>query len=152
MSSIQSSFAQNKTRRLVAFGTAPSYPLASITDNFVAGSVSNVGSVYTVDTLANFVTFVNDLQSDGTSGTYPIVKAVIGECYTDLGSEVVVGVAGNDSILLKFRAVKNTVSAASANGSFDGAKVGYVVVENNTFGAVTDPTMTNKLPVQVARV
>ena len=148
MSSIQSSFAQNKTRRLVAFSTADLFTLTQITTALANVNATNVGSVYTVDTASNFAAVVVVLDALGPS------TATVGESLIDMGSEIVVGVAGVDSVLLKFRLVKDSTTAGTSRVDADGKNVKYVVVENNTYKSAntTGGTIVNKLPVLVARV
>ena len=152
MSSIQSSFAQKKSNTLTVLGSGTAYihDLANITGSFVAGSVSNVGSLYTVDTVAHFLSFVGTLHGGGSGGNYNSLAA--NETLVDLGAELVVGVAGVSSTLLKFRLVRRTTGTVAATGFTSvPLAVGYVVVENNV-SQDTESSINGKLNVKVARV
>ena len=151
MSSIQSSFAQKKSNTLTVLGSGTAYihDLANITGSFVAGSVSNVGSLYTVDTVAHFLSFVGTLHG-GNGGNFHSLAA--NETLVDLGAELVVGVAGVSSTLLKFRLVRRTTGTVAATGFTSvPLAVGYVVVENNV-SQDTESSINGKLNVKVARV
>ena len=158
MSSIQSSFAQNKTRTFSVLGSTNAWihDFTNLTGSFVAGSVTNVGSVYTVDTVANFITFVQNVSGAGVGGLYHALVA--NETLVDFGSEIVVGVAGVSSTLLKFRLVRRTTGTVAATGYTGGStnatfSVGYVVSENNVSQDIEDSgAITDLLNVKIARV
>ena len=92
MSSVQSSFAQNKTRTFSVLGanSAWLHDFTNLTGSFEPGSVTNVGSLYTVDTVANFISFVQNVSGAGVGGLYHSLAA--NETLVDLGREIVVGV------------------------------------------------------------
>lgn len=150
MSSIQSSFAQNKSRRLVANAAARIYTASAVDSALAvaAGSATNVGSLYTVDTLAHYSTFVGTLDANTTAPGSRLLTQF--DTLTDMGNELVFGVAGGESELLKLRLVKNTTTGSGGSAG-DGAYLGYVVVENNAFQSGAG-SLAGALPVKVSRV
>ena len=151
MSSVQSSFAQNKSRRLVANAAAPLFTSAAVNAalGVAAGSATNVGSLYTIDTLAHYSTFVGTLHA-AVAGAPTYRTLTQFDTLTDMGNELVFGVAGGESELLKLRLVKNSVTGSGGSAG-DGAYLGYVVVENNAFQAGIN-SLAGALPVKVSRV
>lgn len=159
MSSVSTKFAQNESRKFISLlasaGGPPLtsgtkiYTLAGIVSAFPANSVSNVGSLYVVDTMGHYASFVTAL--DTGSGLTPAALFLTRyDTLTDMGHELWVGVLGKESTLLKLRSVKNSATAASGVAG-DGGLVGYVVVENNAFEAGMN-TLADLAPVTVARV
>ena len=131
MSSIQSSFSQNRSRSFVVLTTGK-----FVSDSVLATLLtpaSSVGSVSTFPTNATFFTF------SGLSGSSPLV---VSETLLDLGNEVNVGVSGIDSTLLKLRRVKRTTGGDVVTG--------YVVVENDVSKYAATVVSANAL-VGVAR-
>ena len=141
MSSIQSYFAQNKSRRLVCPVAVQTVTLAQINSRLATASASGVGSLYSVPSAAALSTFVNGLDGDA-------VTTSAGEMLIDLGKEIVVGLTGVNSILLKFREVERTNVSLPATGN---PNTVYVVVENNLSQSISN-SFANRLPVKVSRV
>lgn len=139
MSSIQSSFAQPKTRSFVA-NFASSY---FITDAGLAtllapaATVSIVGSVYTFTTAAAFKTAFT-LNTTGGS------IFVQGETFEDMGADVNGNVTGFDAAI-KLRRVKR--NSGTVQPSYT---TGWVVVENNVSEDTTFSAASSR--VGVARV
>jgi hypothetical protein len=121
MSSVQASFAQNKSRSFVTVAASGKLVTADQLDAlFVTAGADNVGSLYTIYTAAAFNTFT--ILGSG-------VTTVVGETLIDLGKQVTVGLDGVDGVLLKLRLVKRT-SGGEVDSPIDGDVV-YAVVENN---------------------
>ena len=149
MSSIQSSFSQNRSNRLVVVGSsAYMYTLSAVKTAFGTKG-STVGSLYTASSITNYVAFAVAL--DGyTTWAAGALSLYDHDTLVDMGSEIVVGVAGGESALLKLRLVKNTLTASTGVAG-DGASIGYVVVENNAYKS-TVASNTTSLPVRVSRL
>ena len=131
MSSIQSSFAQNKTRTLVSNGAQFVSASALAT---LLGPATKVGPVG-----LSGLAFVNVFPTAATFGTFVTttlggVATTAGETLKDMGSEVTVQLLGVPNSLIKFRAVKRCNAALTFSSLLapivDGP-VGYVVVEND---------------------
>ena len=141
MSSIQASFAQNKSRSFVTVGTGKCIVPDNLVADLATAGADNVGTDYTIYDIAKFNTFT------GLSG-YSTHALAAGETLIDLGKQITVGLDGVDGVLLKFRLVKRTLSSAAADTPIDGEVV-YVVVENNVSFAAT---VSGNSRVTVARV
>lgn len=147
MSSIQSSFAQNKSRRFVALAAAKCYPASVLTGYITSATgASQVGSLYVFNNVTNYAIFVASLNTGTSSVTLTAYDTLV-----DMGHEINVGLAGIETPLLKLRLVKNTVTASSGVAG-DGATVGFVVIENNAFMSAMTGLTASRAPVQVARV
>lgn len=113
MSSIQASFAQNKSRSLVVFSTNAYFTTDAQLATLLLPA-SNVGSVSTFPTDATFYTFTNGLGAAFSAANETLI---------DLGNEVNVGIAGVGSTLVKLRRVQRTTGGNVVTG--------YVVTEND---------------------
>lgn len=132
MSSIQSSFSQNKTRTLLAVGGAQFVPAGTLATALAAATkvgtvgVSGLAFVNVYPTAATFGTFVNTALGG--------VVLTAGESLKDMGNEVTVQQLGDHNSLIKLRLVKRSKAgltfSTSAAPVSDGP-VGYVVVENS---------------------
>jgi len=122
MSSISSSFAQNRSRSLVALAGASFVPDATLAGLLVTAAASQVGSVAVIPTVTAFKTF---------SALTGLVSLTEGESLSDLGAQTDVLIAGDYSAVLKLRRVKRSVGALTAGNPLDNTATGYVVVENN---------------------
>jgi len=139
MSSIQSSFAQPKTRSLVAnFATSYFITDAGLATLLApAATVSIVGSLYTFTTAGAFKTAFT-LNTTGGSVLVP------GETLKDLGGEINGSVTGYD-VAIKLRRVKRNSGAVQPSYA-----TGWVVVENNASEDTTYSAASSR--VGVARV
>lgn len=146
MSSVQTAFAQNGNSRFVSVG-AKLWTQAELEQSIVDGgsAVNYLGNVYLVDTAAHFVALLFDL-----SGSSSAVTTTSGETLLDMGKELHVGIAGDESNLLTFRRVQRT-SGSVATGYPSGSPVGYVLIENKLSMDSTDHVNVNDL-VKVRRV
>ena len=160
MSSSHSSFAQNKSNTLTVLGEGNAWlhDFTNLVGSFEPGSVTNVGSVYTVDTVANFISFVQTVSGGGVGGVGLYHALAANETLVDFGNEIIVGVAGVSSTLLKFRLVRRTTGTVAATGYTGGStnatfSVGYVVSENNVSQDIENTgAITGLLNVKIARV
>ena len=140
MSSIQSSFAQNKSRSLVTVGSASFVPDATLASLLTTATASQVGSVAVIPTVALFKTF------SALAGNTTLAA---GETLTDLGTETTVEISGDFTAVVKFRRVKRSNGALTSGNPLDNAVTGFVVVENTVSEAVGTSANANVL---VARV
>jgi len=144
MSSVQTQFAQPKTKTLILFtGGWIRQESTMVAAAQADPNLSVVGNVYTFSTKAQFITFV--VGSAG--GAYTTIDAT--QTLVDLGSELHFGVSGIDSNLITMRKVQ--LSDASLAGSADDYFTGYVVTENRVSKDVVD-SVEHNLQVKVARV
>ena len=140
MSSIQSSFAQPKTTRLVSLSTGRIVTEAQVTSALTAVygiSYSQVGTLYVVDTVGHLEAFATAFESAG-------VALSAYETLIDMGKNLTFGVLGVDGTILRFRLVKRTKGAGTLPTD---NLVGYVLVENDSSVAAVTGTL-----VKVARV
>ena len=138
MSSIQASFAQNKSRTFVTLATGKAITFDVLDALLSVQGADSVGSDYTLYDATTFNT---------VSALAGSTALVVGETLIDLGKELTVGLDGVDGVLLKFRLVKRT-TGGPVDDPIDGDAV-YVVVENNVSKATG--VSANSL-VSVARV
>jgi len=147
MSSVQATIAQRPTKKFVALAAGNAFTLAQVVAAFPAGSVQVVGSVYLVNTQANYITFAAAVQALNGGA---VTALIVGETLQDMGAQFSVGIQGGESKLLTFRKVKTGLGATLARGG-DGWD-GYVVVENNVSRDGTGALTPGDLPCCVARV
>jgi len=153
MSSIASSFKQNPTNTFSVLGSSGAWlhSLDNLVGSFAADSYTNVGEVYTIDTIANFITFVNNVSGGGSGGTYE--QSTVNETLIDMGREFIVGVANVNPTLLKFRLVRRTNGRIVADGYKATNSIGYVIVENRVSqDDIDSPSIDGNLNVKVGRV
>lgn len=146
MSSVLRHAAQPLTPTFVtsSSGSPKMFSLAQInTAVATATGFTNVGSLYTTNTNAHFVTFITTLQASGTA-------LANSETLRDLGAEVTLGTAGGENNLT-LRLVQRTTGTV-ADGSMS-APTGYVVVRNyvSKDNSTADGNLTAQLPVCVSR-
>ena len=151
MSSVVRGFAQPATKNLVALANHWPKSEATVVAQLVAGSYTQVGSLYMVDTVQNFALFLSNLSSVGGSQSPEVFQY---ESLLDMGKELHFGVVGLDSNLLTMRLVK----AARLENDETRSHVGYTVTRNNVTADIYDlanagPLSTsNAINVRVARV
>lgn len=144
MSSIQSSFAQNKSRSLVTVGTASFVPDATLASLLTTATAVSVGSVAVVPgTTAGITLFKTFTALAGKT------SLAAGETLTDLGTETTVEISGDFTAVVKFRRVKRSNGALTSGNPLDNAVTGFVVVENTVSEAAGVSANANVL---VARV
>ena len=122
MSSVTRGFAQPVTKTLAGSTSATTYihsqaQLEAIMDG--AGPYTNVGSLYTFDTVAGLLNFINnygDSTDCGSSGTF-----------TDMGKDLTIGYKGGEN-LLTFRLIR--LSNGTVRDGGNALTVGYTIVRN----------------------
>jgi hypothetical protein len=127
MSSVLRGFAQPVTQSFAASGSRNAWlhELDNIEGAFVPGSYTNVGSLYTVDTVTNLNTFITNLYNHSAGVAYEIpLEASL----KDMGKNLIVGLLGGDSTLVTFRLVQLENQGPTAG--YGGGAVGYTVVDN----------------------
>lgn len=143
MSSVQASFAQLPlSKRFVCTASTQIFTEAALV-TALGGYATALGNVYSVDTATNFLVFTSTLKAEGT-------VASSGETLLDMGKEVHIGIAGDESNLLTLRRVQRTHGTV-ALGAPSGSAVGYVCVENK-LSMDTESTNAAKVAVTVSRV
>ena len=133
MSSLTRSVVESKTKNFVALASLKLKNEAAVVSYLVAGSFTQVGSLYLVDSEAHFATFLSSLSAADSAS--PVVRQF--QPLLDMGKELHFGVVGGESNLLTMRLVKASSVLSGPAGSV--AFVGFVVTDNK----VTDDMVTS---------
>ena len=144
--SVMRNVVVSKTKNFVALASLKLKNEATVVSHLVAGSFTQVGSLYLVDTAAHFVDFLDSLSVVDTVS--PVVREF--QPLLDMGKELHFGVVGDESNLLTMRLVKTSSVLSGPVGL-----VGFVVTDNKvTDDMVTLATLgtTNAIWCRVARV
>ena len=145
MSSVQSAFVQLPlSKRFVCTASTQVFTEAALV-TALGGFATALGNVYVVDTAAHLTTVFEAFNTG--SG---VATASSGETLLDMGKEIHVGLAGDESNLLTLRRVQRTHGTV-ALGYPSGSAVGYVVVENKLSEATGGVTALHP-KVSVCRV
>ena len=150
--SVMRNVVVSKTKNFVALASLRLKNEATVVSHLVAGSFTQVGSLYLVDSDAHFAKFLSNLS--GTDSVSPVVRQF--QPLLDMGKELHFGVVGGESNLLTMRLVKASSVLSGPVGSV--AFVGFVVTDNKvtddivTLANVSPDSTDNSIWCRVARV
>ena len=128
MSSVMRGFSQPVTKYFTTLDDTVNMSSNALIESALnegpTGSWTKVGSLYMVDTLDNFKSFLTNLASNNDADGVALEQ---GETLLDMGHELRFGVVGDESSLLVYRQVKRSFDTSNVPG---GGVVGYVVTSN----------------------
>ena len=145
--SVQRATAQRPSNKFVLLNASAEFFTAANLTSALSAATLRDGSIYLFATRAALSTALAALNSAGTAFSALTPTGAIGDSITDIGRTVLIGVAGDESRMVKLRAVQLNANTTENDGQ---GATGFVVTEVNLDAA--DNASTARMVVGVARV